>query len=123
MPVGDADDGDGYNTAVDQFCYHVTHSFDNLPTVIGPGQKNAAVVKDGFKLMGGIPAQVAFEIHNKMKDGDHVPDEDNCKTYLKMMSNADSKCYGKKNQDTLGGTWVVGAETITYHGLPGPQTS
>ncbi|XXH04117.1 hypothetical protein Hte_010529 [Hypoxylon texense] len=123
MPVGNADDGNGYNSAVDEYCYHVTHAFDNKPTVIGPGQKHAALVKDGYKLKGGVPAQVDFEIHNKMGDGVHTPDEDNCKTYLKKMSNGDSKCYGSKNQDTKGGTWQVGKEAISYHGLPGSKTS
>ncbi|KAI1778452.1 hypothetical protein F4818DRAFT_438611 [Hypoxylon cercidicola] len=123
MPVGNADDGNGYDSAVEEYCYHVTHSFDNKPTVIGPGQKHAALVKDGYKLKGGVPAQVDFEIHNKMHQGVHVPDENDCQKYLKMMSNGASKCYGKKNQDTKGGTWQVGNEAISYHGLPGPKTS
>ncbi|KAL7622871.1 hypothetical protein AAE478_006550 [Parahypoxylon ruwenzoriense] len=123
MPIGNADDGQGFNAAVDEYCYHVTHAFDNKPTVIGHGQKHAALVKDNYRLKGGIPAQVDFEIHNKMKDGVHIPDEDDCKTYLKKLSAADSKCYGKKNRDTKGGTWQVGSETISYHGLPEHKTA
>ncbi|KAI1397110.1 hypothetical protein F4819DRAFT_99322 [Hypoxylon fuscum] len=123
MPVGNADDGNGFNSAVDEYCYHVTHSFDNKPTVIGPKQKHAALVVDGYKLKGGIPAQVDFEIHNKMSDGTHTPSEDDCKKYLKKLSAADSKCYGKTNQDTKGGTWQVGEEVISYHGLPSSKKS
>ena len=53
-----------------------------------------------------------------MSDGAHTPNEDDCKKYLKKMSEVNGKCYGKDNIDTKGGTWQVGAEKISYHGLP-----
>ncbi|KAI0179457.1 hypothetical protein GGR52DRAFT_570340 [Hypoxylon sp. FL1284] len=123
MPVGNADDGNGYDAAVDEYCYHVTHTFDNKATIIGPGQYHAALVVDGYKLKGGIPAQVDFEIHNKMNAGTHTPDQNDCQNYLKKMSQKDSKCYGTQNQDTKGGTWQIGDSVISYHGLPAAKSN
>ena len=42
MPVDDVKSGNspgsGFNTAVAAYCYHITHSLDNQPTVLGHGQ-------------------------------------------------------------------------------------
>ncbi|KAI1858760.1 uncharacterized protein JN550_012510 [Neoarthrinium moseri] len=118
MPIWNQQWGMGYDAAVNEYCYHVTHSFDGKATVIGPGQYHAALVKDGYTLKDKIPAAVDFEIHNKMGDGSHTPNEDDCKTYLKKMQQTGQSCYGKNNIDTKGGTWQVGAEKVSYHGLP-----
>ncbi|KAK8063655.1 hypothetical protein PG996_008307 [Apiospora saccharicola] len=110
--------GMGYDSAVQDYCYHVTHSYDNKATIIGPQMYHSAYVQDGYVLKGNIPASVDFEIHNKMTDATHEVNEDNCKTYLRKMSEDGSKCFGKNNIDTKGGTYQVGAEKISYHGLP-----
>ncbi|KAI0136926.1 hypothetical protein BJ170DRAFT_677788 [Xylariales sp. AK1849] len=122
MPVSDQSAGSGYNTAVETFCYHATHSLDNLPTVIPPGSKYTVLIKDGYLLTKGTPAQVSFEINNKQKDGNHIVNYDNCQTYLEAMSATNSKCYGKKNRDTKGGSYQVGKEVISYHAFPQGQT-
>ena len=61
MPIGSGDAGAGYDAAVDEYCYHVTHSLDNKATVIGAGQYHAALIKDGYILKGNVPAQVDCE--------------------------------------------------------------
>jgi hypothetical protein len=60
MPIADdkSKSHSGYQSAVEQYCYHVTHSQDGLSTVIGAGQKHAAIVKGGYYLKGDIPAAV-----------------------------------------------------------------
>ncbi|GLI81356.1 hypothetical protein PoHVEF18_009733 [Penicillium ochrochloron] len=120
MPIADdkSKSHSGYRSAVEQYCYHVTHSQDGLPTIIGHGQKHAAIVKGGYYLKGDVPAAVNFEIHNKMKDGDHTPNQSDCETYLMKMADTDSKCYGSKNKDTKGGTWQIGSDDVSYHALP-----
>ncbi|KAJ5757549.1 uncharacterized protein N7511_006243 [Penicillium nucicola] len=120
MPIADnkSKSQSGYQSAVEQYCYHVTHSQDGLSTVIGAGQKHAAVVKGGYYLKNDVAAAVDFEIHNKMKDGDHVPNQSDCEIYLMKMADSDSKCYGSKNKDTKGGTWQIGSDDVSYHALP-----
>ncbi|OQD76282.1 hypothetical protein PENANT_c128G07067 [Penicillium antarcticum] len=120
MPIADdkSKSHSGYQSAVEQYCYHVTHSQDGLSTVIGAGQKHAAIVKSGYYLKGDIPAAVDFEIHNKMKDGDHVPNQTDCETYLMKMADSSSSCYGSNNKDTKGGTWQIGSDDVSYHALP-----
>lgn len=63
MPIADdkRKSHSGYKSAVEQYCYHVTHSQDGLPTVIGAGQKHAAIVKNGYYLKGDVPAAVDCE--------------------------------------------------------------
>lgn len=63
MPIADdkSKSHSGYKSAVEQYCYHVTHSQDGLPTVIGAGQKHAAIVKNGYYLKGDVPAAVDCE--------------------------------------------------------------
>lgn len=61
MPIWDQSWGSGYDSAVNEYCYHVTHNFDGKPTVIGPGQYHAALVKDGYTLKDKIPAAVDCE--------------------------------------------------------------
>jgi predicted lipoprotein with Yx(FWY)xxD motif len=60
MPIADdkSKSHSGYRSAVEQYCYHITHSQDGLPTVIGHGQKHAVIVKGGYYLKGDIPAAV-----------------------------------------------------------------
>ncbi|EAL89378.1 uncharacterized protein AFUA_4G14160 [Aspergillus fumigatus Af293] len=125
MPIADdkRKSHSGYKSAVEQYCYHVTHSQDGLPTVIGAGQKHAAIVKNGYYLKGDVPAAVDFEIHNKMKDGDHTPNQADCETYLMKMADPSSKCYGSKNKDTKGGTWQIGDNDVSYHALPKPNAT
>lgn len=64
MPIADdkSKSHSGYQSAVEEFCYHITHSQDGLPTVIGAGQKHAVVVKGGYYLKGDIPALVGCKI-------------------------------------------------------------
>ncbi|KAF7176529.1 hypothetical protein CNMCM7691_002847 [Aspergillus felis] len=125
MPIEDdkSKSHSGYRSAVEQYCYHVTHSQDGLPTVIGAGQKHAAIVKGGYYLKGDVPAAVDFEIHNKMKDGDHTPNQADCETYLMKMADSSSKCYGSKNKDTKGGTWQIGSDEVSYHALPNANST
>jgi hypothetical protein len=63
MPVDDvktgSSPGSGYKTAVAAYCYHVTHSLDNQPTVLGHGQSTSSLVFSGYVLTNGKPAQVA----------------------------------------------------------------
>lgn len=40
-----------------------------------------------------------------------------CKEHLKKLSAEDSKCYGKDNKDTKGGTFQVGNSDVSYHAL------
>src|SRR6186713_281860 len=42
---------------------------------------------------------------------------ENCKSFLKKLSETNGKCYGKTNVDTKGGTWQVGADDVSYHAL------
>ncbi|KAJ5489761.1 hypothetical protein N7539_004651 [Penicillium diatomitis] len=86
-------------SAVEQYCYHVTHSQDGLSTIIGAGQKHAATVQGGFYLRGDVPAAVNFEIHNKQKDGIHTPNQADYETYLWKMADSNSECYGSKEQE------------------------
>lgn len=60
MPIADdkSKSHSGYQSAVEQYCYHITHSQDGLPTVIGAGQKYAVIVKGGYYLKGDVPAAV-----------------------------------------------------------------
>ncbi|KAF2229414.1 hypothetical protein EV356DRAFT_420911, partial [Viridothelium virens] len=120
MPVGDDRNKQwqGYNSSVDAFCYHTTHTLDNDDTIVGPKQKYGVTVQNGFALTGGTPASIDFEIHNNMKDGTHTVNEDDCKTYLENIAVVNGKCYGKKNKDTKGGTWQVGEKIVSYHALP-----
>ncbi|KAI1772034.1 hypothetical protein F4818DRAFT_444661 [Hypoxylon cercidicola] len=126
----------GYDSAVDAFCTHITTDYDGQAAVIGPKAYTGTTIRtndigDQIGLDGGknpsdksatiTPGHIEFEIHNKQKTGDHIPDLANCKLYLKKMAdpNANGKhCYGKKNKDTKGGTWQIGNKQISYHALP-----
>lgn len=63
MPVDDVKSGNspisGFNTAVAAYCYHITHSLDNQPTVLGHGQAISSILFSGYVLTTGIPAQVS----------------------------------------------------------------
>ncbi|KAH7308831.1 hypothetical protein BKA65DRAFT_543651 [Rhexocercosporidium sp. MPI-PUGE-AT-0058] len=122
MPVNDVktggSPGSGFNTAVAAYCYHITHSLDNQPTVLGHGQATSSIVFSGYILTTGKPAQVSFVIKNEQDDGNHTPDYSNCIKYLGYISAPNSSCYGKKNMDTKGGTYQVGESAVSYKGIP-----
>ena len=48
----------GYNTAVDAWCYHITHSQDGTESKIAARQKLAGLIQDGYQLSHGGAASV-----------------------------------------------------------------
>ncbi|RDL41733.1 uncharacterized protein BP5553_01712 [Venustampulla echinocandica] len=121
MPIKDtySPAGSGYESAVNAWCYHITHPMDDTPSIIPPKGILGSRIAGGFFLKGHVPGVVDFEIHNKKSNGEHKPDEGNCKNYLMQMATKGNKCYGSKNIDTKGGTYQVeGDGEISYHALP-----
>ena len=59
---------------------------------------------------------VTVEVRNKA-DPDHTIITANCQTFLKAMATEGQDCYGEDNKDTKGGTWQVGSDAVSYHGL------
>ncbi|KAI9892541.1 MAG: hypothetical protein M1814_001230 [Vezdaea aestivalis] len=108
----------GYKSAVTTFCYRQTHNLDGKPLVLSHGQASSARISGGLQLTNKLPAAVNFEIHNKLKDGVHTVVEADCVTYLMKMAATGTKCFGKNNYDTKGGTWQVGDDQVSYHALP-----
>ena len=64
---------------------------------------------------------MTVEIHNKQSYGTHVPNHDDCTTYLLKMTEQNKTsggCYGDTFDDTQGGTYLVkGSAKISYHAL------
>lgn len=54
----------GYNTAVDSWCYHVTHSQDALESKLAARQKLAGLIQDGYQLSHGGAASVECKCFN-----------------------------------------------------------
>ncbi|KAL8951489.1 MAG: hypothetical protein Q9222_002543 [Ikaeria aurantiellina] len=55
----------------------------------------------------GKAGRVAFAIFNTKSDPTYLVTYDDCVDYMLKQSNTDSKCYGKKHDDTEGGYWSV----------------
>ncbi|KAI9668897.1 MAG: hypothetical protein M1831_000967 [Alyxoria varia] len=120
----------GYDAAAAAFCEHMClPRHDGKGVVVGPRAYAASTIvegDDGEKvglddgkdpLRYGRRGSIHFEIHNKMLNHWHTPAYNDCVSYLSKMSHPMSKCFGYQNDDTKGGTWQVGYDDISYHGL------
>ncbi|KAF2123227.1 hypothetical protein BDV96DRAFT_639767 [Lophiotrema nucula] len=114
----------GYNTAVDGFC-DMAHG----KLVGAENQKYLSMATRVWLSGGGRPEEygingyVYFEVHNKINGG-HTVDGTKCKEYLKKMTSNSvngKHCYGgpqpQGSHATLGGTWQVGSNDISYHAI------
>ncbi|KAF2021696.1 hypothetical protein BU24DRAFT_457653 [Aaosphaeria arxii CBS 175.79] len=104
----------GFNSAVDLFCDKAGGH------TVGP-QKYLSLatrvwLNSGNPQTSGLNGYVYFEIHNK-REMNHIVTSQSCKDYLKKLSVEGSKCYGKDNKDTKGGTWQVGKDDVSYHAI------
>ncbi|CAI6287452.1 unnamed protein product [Periconia digitata] len=106
----------GYNGAVDLFCAKAAGQNVGKDKFLSMASR-VWLDYGGNPSTTGINGYVYFEIHNKKEEGGHVVNENDCKKYLTTLSAPNSKCYGKDNADTKGGTYQVGPESISYHAL------